>query len=276
MALSLFAPKLLRAEVTGGLDLEAQVLLTGDRITIGAGQSDDLVLGARHVVVEHLTLQRHESGKGWEYFSSDRGVTTVDKGNPRTGTVRPGMWFNLGGETRIDILKTTPPPDMVIETQAGEKPQVPLAVALPLMGLMLVGVMAVTSGFGGSAEGDGALATTQWFEGSEPLEPYVKRCVEAGLGVEAQALAGSDPNAPDHLFRSILDGQDIQSSEFDALVSEVRGVIAETHLLFQENRYIEASSSIRRLENVMPVGLGDCPILNAARFDLAILELHGG
>lgn len=276
MALSLFAPKLLRAEVTGGIDLEAKVLMINDRITIGSDPSDDLVLGARGIIGAHLTLQRQENGKVWEYFSSDRGLTAVDKGNPRTGTVRPGMWFNLGGETRIDILKTTPPPGMKIEAPKEGKAQVPLGVALPLMGLMLVGVMAVTTGLQSSSTEGGGLATQGWFSGSEPLEPYVQRCVDAGLGAEASALTGSDPNAPDQLFRTILDNTGDRTAEFEKLVKVIRSTIADTHLLASENRYLEASQTIRRLENVMPVGLGDCPILSAVRSDLTILEMKAG
>lgn len=275
MALSLFAPKLLRAEVTGGIDLESQVLLTGDRISIGSDANDDLVLGARHVVPGHLTLQRQDNGKGWEYFTSDRGQTAIDKGNVRAGTVRPGMWFNLGGETRVDILKTTPPAGMELDTPGKEKAQVPLGVALPLMGLMLVGVMALTTGMSRDDD-DGGLATTDWFTGETELKPYVMRCLAAGLSTEAQALTGSDPNAPDRLFRALLGQDEPPADDLKRLVSQVRAIIAESHLLVNENRYLEASKSIRRLENVMPVGLGDCPILSAARFDLALLEMQGG
>ncbi|MGB3313215.1 MAG: hypothetical protein WBB85_02290, partial [Albidovulum sp.] len=60
------------------------------------------------------------------------------------------------------------------------------------------------------------------------------------------------------------------------LSGKVLALIADAHLLLLENKALEASGSLRRLEYVLPVGNGDCPILSAARLDLAILELWGG
>ena len=276
MALSLFAPKVLRAEVVDGIDLEAEVLLTGNRITIGSGSRDDLVLGARHVVESHLTFIRADGSKTWEYFSSDRGQTLVDQGNPRTGTVRPGMWFNLGGETRISIEKIVAPADFIEDTPKGEKKTVPMGVALPLMGLMLLGVAFVTTNLGGSDRGQNDLATLGLFTGDAPIDPLLDRCIAAGLSPSAQTLAGGDPNAKDALFRAILNQPEASDALRQQLAGEIRNIIAESHLLARENKGIEASRNLRRLENVMPVGSGDCPILRAARFDLAILEMQGG
>lgn len=274
--MAMFAQKLLRAEVTGGIDLEAQVLLTGDRITIGSGVKDDLVLGARNVVEEHLTLIRIEGTREWEYFSSDRGQTDVDKGNPRTGKVRSGQGFLLGGETRIEILKTVPPEGFAEKAQTGEKTTVPLGVALPLMGLMLLGVAFVTTGLGRGSDTSGKLATAAYFTGASDLTEPLETCIASGLSTEAMALAGADPNAPDRLFRAIQSGSEGTDELRTELKREIRQIIAETHLLVNENRGLEASQTLRRLENVMPVGNGDCPILRAARFDLAILDLEGG
>lgn len=274
--MAFFKTKLLRAEVTGGIDLEAQVLLTGDRITIGSGANDDLALGARNVVDGHLTLIRVEGTKEWEYFSSDRGQTHVEKGNPRTGRVRAGLCFILGGETRIEILKTIPPEGFAEKTEGSEKTTVPLAVALPLMGLMLLGVAFVTTGLGRGSDTSGQLATAAYFTGAEDLTEPLESCITSGLSVEARALAGADPNAPDRLFRAIQSAPELSGELRADLKREIRQIIAETHFLLSENKSLEASQALRRLENVMPVGNGNCPILRAARFDLAILELQGG
>ncbi len=272
--MALFALKLLRAEVTDGIDLEAQVLLSGDRITIGSGANDDLVLGARNVVPEHLTLIRIEGTKDWEYFSSDRGQTRVGQGNPRTGKVKPGTRFVLGGETCIEIIKTAAPEGYSDKPDKAEKTTVPLGVALPIMGLMVLAVAFVTTGHRPSGGGD--LATAGFFTGAADLTAPLATCIASGLSPEARTLAGADPNAPDHLFRAILSDADITGALRGRLQRDIREIIAEAHFLVSENKTAEAVRTLRRLENVMPVGNGDCPILRAARFDLAMLELQGG
>lgn len=275
MALSLFSPKVLCAEVTGGIDLESRVLLTGDRVTVGSAPGDGLRLGARNVVGGHLTFQRQKGAQAWEYFSSDRGHTAVDRGNPRTGPVRPGMFFILGGETRIDIVKTGAPADLATGDKAGTGKTVPLAVALPAMGLMVAGfALYMASLAGGGSDDRSALRTTPWFNGSAALDPAIEACLAAGLGPEARRFASRTKAAePDALFRAALAGDGAAGAD---LVAKVRGLIADSHLLAHENRFLEASRALRRLEYVLPVGNGDCPILSAARLDLAILELRDG
>ena len=273
--MSLFGPKILRVEVTEGIDIESGAFLTGDRITVGTGANDTLCLGAGDITTEHLTLQKQPGGKGWEYFSSDRGVTQIDKGNPRTGTVRPGMWFRLGNETRVDIL-SVPMPDELKDTGGdGEKTEVPLAVALPILALMVAGFAAFMMGFGRSGDGEGGgLITTAWYLGSEPVTPYLDVCLETG----ATPTAGRVPqSAPDALFRAHSTAAGSRADEIrDALAERVRTVVIDAHLLVNEGRYLEASQSLRGLERMLPVGEGDCPILGAARTDIAILTLQGG
>lgn len=276
MALSLFTPKVLCAEVTGGIDLESRVLLTGERITVGSAPGDSLRLGARNVVAGHLTFQRQKGSRAWEYFSSDRGHTAVDKGNPRTGTVRSGMVFVLGGETRIDIVRTEAPADLKTDTKAGEAKTVPLSVALPAMGLMVAGFALYMAALAGGGTDRAALRTTPWFDGSAALEPALATCLASGLSPEARALpTGTTATEPDALFRAAL-AQGAAGPASADLAAKVRGLIAESHLLAHENRPLDASRALRRLEYVLPVGNGDCPILSAARLDLAILELRDG
>ncbi len=281
MALGFLTAKMLRAEVTGGIDLESGILLTGERITIGTGPGDDLRLGAQNVVAGHLTLQRARGGGQWEYFTSDRGHTAVSKGNPRTGPVRPGLSFVLGGETRIDILSVPAPADMQKADATGTGTAVPLTVALPLMGAMLVAFALYIGTLSGGTVGSGGLRTTPWFEGTSGVEAALGTCLASGLSPEAQALgSAATKGQPDALFRAYLAAENAapgRRSELKAdLASQVLGLIADAHLLLRENKALEASRSLRRLEYVLPVGNGDCPILSAARLDLAILELWGG
>jgi len=281
MALSFLAPKVLRVEVTEGVDLESGVILRGDRITVGSGPTDTLRLGAGNVVSEHLTLIRPAGSKNWEYFTSDRGQTAVDKGNSRTGTVRPGMWFRLGNETRVDILRVPAPADMGEEDKTEGKKEVPLTVALPVMAAMLVAFALYLSSFGSTNESSGAsLRTAGWFVGATPLEPALDTCLEAGLSPEAASISARvETSAPDALFRAYAGSKGTDPDRAgvirDELITQVRKLIAETHFLANENRFTEASDILRRLENVLPVGNGNCPILSAARYDLAVLELRG-
>lgn len=281
MALSFLTQKVLRAEVTEGIDLESGTYLTGDRITIGTGPADTLRLGTADIAAEQLTLMRDASGKGWEYFASDRGVTAVDRGNQRTGKVRPGMWFRLGADTRIDILSVPRPAEMAAAPDAGGKQEVPLAVALPVMGVMLIGFLAFMvslGGDGGSTGGD--LRTAAWYSGAAPLEPSLDACLATGLEQAAQSgPVRVAPTEPDALFRAQVaaaaTGAANASQLRDELAANVRGIIAKAHLLAREGRNTEASDTLRRLENVLPVDLGECPILSAARFDLAVLDMRG-
>lgn len=266
--MSLFARKVLEVEVTRGVDLESKTLLIGDRITIGSGETDTLRLEAPGIYAAHLTFQRAEDGKNWEYFTTDRGITAVDKGNPRTGRARAGMWFDLGYETRLSLSKVPAPADLAEKTETGEKKEIPLAVALPVLGLMAVGAMAIINMANGSEPDATGLRTTPWFLGSADLGPAIETCLTTGLSPEARN-SGADGLAPDALFRAALTNPEA----IDPLQQKVRAVIAETHLLAGENRAEDAARAIRRMENVLPVGNGDCPILSAARTDLAVLTL---
>ncbi|MEL6519188.1 MAG: hypothetical protein AAFQ39_15840 [Pseudomonadota bacterium] len=274
MASSMFAPKILRVEVTEGIDLESGVYVTGDRITVGTGVGDTLRLGAGDITTEHLTLIRREDGKGWEYFTSDRGVTQIDKGNPRTGAVRAGMWFRLGNETRVDIKRVPMPPELAESAPGDEgKQEVPLAVALPIMALMLAAFgwyfMSLQSG-GTSAA---TLRTQGWYLGTVDIEPSIDACLASGLDLSDPNNARAVPsNAPSADFRRYLATQDAETKA--DLIATVRRTIVDSHLLANEGRYGDAARGLRSLERVLPVGDGACPVLEAARTDFAIYELR--
>lgn len=281
MALSFLAPKVLKAEVTEGVDLESSVILTGERITIGSGSGDDLRLGARNAAPAHLTFQRQKGSQTWEYFSSDRGHTVVSTGNPRAGPVKPGMSFVLGSETRIDISRTAAPVNLAGQDNAEAGNTVPLYIALPMMAVMLAAFALYIGALSGGENDGNGLQTTPWFEGRADIGEALETCLASGLSPEARGLASrTTMSEPDALFRAYLASAGNASDEADRAKSElaatVRGLIAESHLLFHENKMLKASEALRRLEYVLPVGNGDCPILSAARLDLAILELRGG
>ena len=282
MALSFLSAKALRIEVTEGVDLESGVFLTGDRVTIGTGANDSLRLGSGDVVAEHLTLIRQPGAKTWEYFTSDRGRTQVDRGNPRTGTVRAGMWFRLGNDTRLDILRVDAPENLT-PAEGGDdgKKEVPLTVALPVMALMVVAFALYMVSLNSDNSSTGAsLRTAAWFVEDAPLESSLDVCLETGIGQVTQlADTRVERSAPDALFREYVLVHETDPSLAQAIHAElttmIRKSIAMTHLLTRETRYLDASAELRRLENVLPVGNGNCPILSAARADLAVLEQMG-
>lgn len=279
MALSMFSQKVFRAEITRGVDLESRVYLVGDRLTVGTGADDDLRLGAPGIVPGQLTFERQKTGSGWEYFSSDRGLTQVKSGNPRTGRVTAGLWFDLGGDTRLEISKAPLPDHLRQETKVSDKTEIPLGIALPILGLMVVGAGFLTSSFGGASQ-RAELRTTDWFTAQAPLEPAIEICVAAGLSPEAAAISSAGNTSLDALYRryQVLIDQNKEEGRktLDDLTKLVRGIIAESHLLILENRPMAASETLLRLENVLPVGNGECPILAASRSDLALLALRAG
>lgn len=276
MAFSFLASRVLAAEVTAGIDIESRVILSGERVTIGTGAGDTLRLGAPNVVPGHLTFQRAQGSSGWEYATSDRGHTTVDRGNPRTGLLRPGMWFVLGGATRIEIVRTAGPAGPRDTLKSAESKTVPLTIALPIMALLVAASIAVLRLNAGS-NADEELSTAAWFTGNEPIDGALEACLASGLSPETRALgAAAVAGDQDALFRTALTAPAASAGAATVrLASEVLGIIAESHLLAREGRNLDASFALRRLENVLPVGNGDCPILRAARIDLAILELMG-
>lgn len=265
----------LRAEVVEGIDLEYGITLTGSRITVGSGPTDDLRLGAADVVPGHLVFERRADGKGWEYFTSDSGRTQVDRGNPRTGTVRPGMWFRLGAETRLELRRTSLPAETV-PTGDGDAPKtIPLAIALPAMGLMAIGALMAAGALGDRGTGGLSLQTAAWVAGSTPLDEAVDICLDTTLS-PGRAVAASDPASPFWRAVTFRDTDPSLAGEARAdLIGSIREILASAHLLSRENKNIEASEALRRLEYVLPVGSADCPILTASRFDLAVFELRG-
>ncbi|MXQ09740.1 hypothetical protein GQ651_17985 [Alphaproteobacteria bacterium GH1-50] len=274
--MAFLGPKGFSIEVTEGIDLERTLVLTGQRVTVGTGPGDDLRLGARDVVSGHITFERRKDGKGWEFFTSDRGVSEVDRGNPRTGAVRPGMWFRLGRETRIDIRRVAAPVETEAAPSGGAQPKtVPLGVALPAMGLMVLAAVGFVLFAGAGQTGQSGMRTTGWVERSAPIEPAVERCL-ASAGSQARTISPDDPSSA--FWRTVSlrqsDPAAARAAEAD-LIREVRAILTEAHFLTRENRAADASEALRRMEYVLPVGLTDCPILSASRFDLALLELRG-
>lgn len=270
-----FAPKGLRAEVTEGIDLENTVMLSGQRVTVGSGPGDTLRLGAADIVPGHLTFERRADGRGWDYFTSDRGATQVDKGNPRTGPVRAGMWLRLGRETRIDLV-TAPLP----KAPAGEKIEedapttVPMPVALGILGAILVGALLATGGLGGKSD-DKSYRTVQWAAGGGDLALALDECLSKTV-TPNRAIAANDPAAA--FWRVMTQRDSNPTAATDALSDlqiDIREILADAHLLSLENNNLEASQTLRRLEYVLPVGAENCPILTASRFDLALMEVRG-
>ncbi len=275
--LNILAPKGLRAEVTEGIDLEQSVLLTGARVTIGSGPDDDLRLGAADVVQGHLTLERRADGTGWDYFASDRGVTTVEGGNPRTGQVRPGMTIGLGRETQISLLRTTLPPTESRTQDDSVPTTVPLPTALALLGgLAVVAFVALTALGGGSGQGSGlSLRTTALVTAPRAVEEALETCLETDRSPR-RAVAADDPA---YAFWQTIAHRETDPTRANLasgeLAAEIRELLTDAHLLAREGRPLEASATLRRLEYVLPLGASPCPILTASRFDLALLELRG-
>ena len=278
--LGFLGPKGLRAEVSEGIDLEQGVTLAGQRITIGSGPADNLRLGAADIVPGHLTLERRQDGSGWDYFSSDRGVTQVDKGNPRTGAVRPGMWIRLGRETRIDLVRTAIAVDDDFTPTKGSADAVPTTVPMPVaLGILgAIGFVALVAGLGlggGSSGGENGLETNRWVSGASDLSPALDDCLD-GTHQAARAVQSDDPASAFWRVVAYRGNDPAQATVAEAeLTRQVADILAASHLLYQESKYLEASTHLRRLENVLPVGQVDCPILDASRYDLALLELLG-
>ncbi|NNE81503.1 MAG: hypothetical protein HKN18_14645 [Silicimonas sp.] len=273
--MNFFGPKGLRAEVTEGIDLEQGVTLTRGRIIVGSGPGDDLRLGAGDVVPGHLTFEKRADGKGWEYFTSDRGQVQIDRGNPRTGMVRAGMWFRLGSETRIDIHRVATPVE-VPDTADDDAPKtIPLPLALTIMGAMAAAALGMVSILTSGGSSNLSLQTEPYVTGAKDLDPLVATCLEA-TGAPGRLVAPADPASP---FWRVMAyrGQDPAKETLAKgdLTASVRKILAEAYFLSTENKPQEASEALRRLEYVLPVGTARCPILAASRFDVALLEMRG-
>jgi len=264
----------LRAEVTEGIDLERGVTLAGDRVSVGSGPDDDLRLGARDVVPGHLTFERRGDG-GWDYFTSDLGATGTDRGNPRTGKVRAGMWFRLGAETRLDLVRTAAAPAALPENgpDAGQPTTVPLAVAVPLMAAMAGAALYFMLGTGAGDGGSTGLRTAPVVTGAVDLAPTLEPCL-ATLRAPTRAVAADDAASPFWRVMAFAETDPaaarLARADLDAAIREI---LADAYLLAREKRYLDASLVLRRMENVLPVGTARCPILEASRTDVAILEV---
>jgi hypothetical protein len=282
MAISFLTPKIMRAEVTSGIDIEQGIFLSGDRVTIGSGAQDDLQLGASDIAEEHLAFAYDSASKKWEYFASDRGATAVDKGNQRTGRVRTGMWFVLGQDTKLEIKSVPRPPELSeAPEQSGANSEIPLTIALPIMGLLTLAALAVVFGFGGNQSDGPQLRTLAWYSGQADIGPALDQCLETGRQQAAENGTTVVPaSSPDALFRAYVaqaESNPQAATEYrDQLMRETRQIIAQAHIKAGSERYLESSSELRRLRNVLPVGLGNCPILSAARHDLALWEVIAG
>ena len=273
--LDFLAPKGLRAEVTEGIDLEQGATLTGQRITIGSGPNDTLRLGAADVVPGHLTFERRADGKGWDYFTSDRGATQVDRGNPRTGLVRSGMWLRLGRETKIELQRAALPAAPKGEASDEASKTVPMPLALGAMVGMAAIAAFIVVGLGDSSSGGVKFRTTPWVTGAADLGPALEDCLKE-TSLPGRAVASNDPASPFFRVMEYRQTDPARASQAQKELQEsIRELLAKSHFLSRENMLLEASDTLRRLEYVLPVGVAKCPILSASRFDLALLEVRG-
>lgn len=272
--MSLFGKKTFRIEVVDGIDIESALTLTGDRMSVGTGPGDDLRLGEADVVAAQVVFQRKAGD--WEYAVSDRGTTIVSGGHPRTGKLRAAQELRLGGVARLVVRRVAAPVEAPAGGTAGQgaTPSVPLGIALPVLGLIVVGAFLVAGQLQRDGQSAPLLASTRWFAQDEPLEPAVDRCLAASEGLEDIPVGR---NAPDWAFREWLRAADPAApaarAARAALIDETRDSITRAHFLHLDGRNAEASAIFRRLEYVIPMGSRECPILAAARRDLAILQM---
>jgi len=274
--MALFGGKGLRIEVADGIDIESGITLSGDKATIGTGAADTLRLGEADIVAAQMTFQKR--GDNWEYFVSDRGKTQIKGGHPRADRVKPGQEFRLGASARLVVSRTAAPPP-VAETPDGKPPpkaDIPIAVAIPILALVVLGAFVVVTQLRGDGGSGAALATTQWFVQAQSAEPALDACLAAAADLPDQTVART---APDWAFRAWVRAADKTAPEALAaratILAEVRDAITRAHFLHDAGQSSEASALYRRLENAIPLGSRDCPILAATRRDLAVLEMMG-
>ena len=185
------------------------------------------------------------------------------------------MWLRLGRETRIDLTRAPLP-----VTPAGKSPDaqpatVPMPVALGLMGAMAAAVLFVTMGLGNRGSAAAGLRTTPWVTGAADLAPALESCLSE-TNAPGRAVAATDPASAFWRVMAFRSTDPARAREAEQeLASKVREILASAHFLFREDKDLQASETLRRLENVLPVGVAACPILAASRFDLALLELRG-
>jgi hypothetical protein len=270
--MALFGKKGLRIEVVDGIDIESGVTLSGDKVTIGTGESDTLRLGEADVVPAQVTLQR--KGSDWDYFVSDRGRTVISRGHPRAGRLAAGQEFRLGGSARLVVKRTDAAPPAA--AGAPEKTTIPLVIVLPVLALIVLGVFAAMSALRREETAGPLLATSRWFTRAEPLDAALDACLAVAGTQDGVPVART---APDWAFRSWAAAPDKTAPEAQAaradLLAFVEDAIARAHFLHDAGENAEASELYRRIEYAIPLGTRSCPILAATRRDLAVLELMG-
>ena len=270
----MFGAKAFRVEVIDGVDLEEAIFLTGERVTIGSGPDDSLTLGGARIVASHVVFAKAENGKGWEYFTSGAGEVDISSGNPRTGPVKAGVTMTLGPDTVIKITREALPEELQ-DAAEDEKKEIPLAVALPVMAVFVVGfVIYIQILMGGGGDGGPAFRTQTWLTNLPSYGRALDICLEAaGPETVARVPAG----APDAAFRAYAAAV-VQGAEADlpelrlALGRQVRSEIVDAHLLVREGRFAEAADTLQAVPAMLPTGQAACPINSAARADFSVLD----
>ena len=270
----MFGAKAFRVEVIDGVDLEEAIFLTGERVTIGSGQDDNLRLGGARIVPGHVVFAKSEAGKGWEYFTSGAGEVEISSGNPRTGPVKAGVTMTLGPDTVIKITREALPEELQ-EAAEDEKKEIPLSIALPVMAVFVVAfviyIQILTGGGGNSGPG---LRTQTWLTNLPNYGQALDVCLEAaGPETVERVPAG----APDAAFRAysaaVVQGREADLPDLRlALGRQVRAMIVDAHLLLRENRFAEAADTLSAVPAMLPTGHAACPINSAARADFSVLE----
>jgi hypothetical protein len=132
-----------------------------------------------------------------------------------------------------------------------------------------------SGGLSGSASSRTTLQTVPWVTGESNLSAALETCLSTTI-VPTRAINQNDPASPFWRVMSFRNTNPVEAKVAQSdLDRRVREILTNAHLLRGENKALEASQALRRLEYVLPVGTADCPILTASRFDLALLEELG-
>ncbi|CAN0606498.1 unnamed protein product, partial [Ectocarpus sp. 12 AP-2014] len=169
--------------------------------------------------------------------------------------------------TRIDLARAPLPAAPVGEKpDAGEPATVPMPIALGVLGAIVVGALFATGGLSGGTS-ESSYRTAQWAAGAGDLTSALQECLSKTV-TPNRAVAENDPASA---FWRVMTQRNSDptaaSSARSDLTGEIREILAAAHLLSLENKDLEASQALRRLEYVLPVGAENCPILTASRFD---------
>ncbi|MFK8035889.1 MAG: FHA domain-containing protein [Hyphomicrobiales bacterium] len=269
----MIAKKLLRIEITEGIDVGLECWLAGETLRIGNDPSADLVLSEPGILTEHIMCRRVKAG--WKFEISPAAEVFQNGRLVTSGRLKADDILRLGQNTVLTVKRRSVPADQ--KDLLKDEPE-PSDVPLPVV---IAGFILILACMVGYVIYDHAqtpeIKPTDAIARIGILEEHFSDCVyglDPGDIPENARLI--DPAQLYWQAGALIQQEDLTAAKglASALYAELTNAINRGSLLETSKNLEAAQSAFRQIETLLPSNVegAPCPIVAQARRDIASLK----